>query len=161
MRLVQLAEEIGFDFQIPFGRWIGQEGETDYNRAALTSPSPQRQHQSRSALDSSPQHISSICFIRAVLALRVRAVNSETANTLLPHIREILRALVGPQRSRREMTGGRRKGYQVRPPVARLNERTSLLATIQPRPPSNRPQPVRSAPQRGRWCGAGAEPKRY
>ena len=35
MRLVQLAEEIGFDFQIPFGRWIGQEGETDYNRAAL------------------------------------------------------------------------------------------------------------------------------
>ena len=35
MRLVQLAEEIGFDYQVPFGRWIGQEGETDYNGAAL------------------------------------------------------------------------------------------------------------------------------
>jgi FMNH2-dependent dimethyl sulfone monooxygenase len=35
MRLVQLAEEIGFDYQVPFGRWIGQGGETDYNGAAL------------------------------------------------------------------------------------------------------------------------------
>ena len=35
MRLVQLAEEIGFDYQVPFGRWIGQGGTTDYNGAAL------------------------------------------------------------------------------------------------------------------------------
>jgi FMNH2-dependent dimethyl sulfone monooxygenase len=35
MRLVQLAEQIGFDYQVPFGRWIGQGGETDYNGAAL------------------------------------------------------------------------------------------------------------------------------
>ena len=35
MRLVQLAEEVGFDYQVPFGRWIGQGGETDYNGAAL------------------------------------------------------------------------------------------------------------------------------
>lgn len=34
-RLVQLAEEVGFDYQVPFGRWIGQGGETDYNGAAL------------------------------------------------------------------------------------------------------------------------------
>jgi FMNH2-dependent dimethyl sulfone monooxygenase len=35
MRLVQLAEEVGFDYQVPFGRWIGQGGVTDYNGAAL------------------------------------------------------------------------------------------------------------------------------
>lgn len=35
MRLVQLAEEVGFDYQVPFGRWLGQGGETDYNGAAL------------------------------------------------------------------------------------------------------------------------------
>jgi FMNH2-dependent dimethyl sulfone monooxygenase len=35
MRLVQLAEQVGFDYQVPFGRWIGQGGETDYNGAAL------------------------------------------------------------------------------------------------------------------------------
>jgi FMNH2-dependent dimethyl sulfone monooxygenase len=35
MRLVQLAEEIGFDYQVPFGRWLGHGGETDYNGAAL------------------------------------------------------------------------------------------------------------------------------
>ena len=35
MRLVQLAEQIGFDYQVPFGRWIGQGGVTDYNGAAL------------------------------------------------------------------------------------------------------------------------------
>jgi alkanesulfonate monooxygenase SsuD/methylene tetrahydromethanopterin reductase-like flavin-dependent oxidoreductase (luciferase family) len=34
-RLVQLCEEVGFDYQVPFGRWIGQGGETDYNGAAL------------------------------------------------------------------------------------------------------------------------------
>ena len=33
--LIELAEEIGFDYQVPFGRWIGQGGETDYNGAAL------------------------------------------------------------------------------------------------------------------------------
>ena len=35
MRLVQLAEEVGFDYQVPFGRWLGQGGESDYNGAAL------------------------------------------------------------------------------------------------------------------------------
>jgi len=35
MRLVQLAEEVGFDYQVPFGRWLGQGGATDYNGAAL------------------------------------------------------------------------------------------------------------------------------
>lgn len=33
--LVELAEHIGFDYQVPYGRWIGQGGETDYNGAAL------------------------------------------------------------------------------------------------------------------------------
>ena len=33
--LVQLAERVGFDYQVPFGRWIGQDGETDFNGAAL------------------------------------------------------------------------------------------------------------------------------
>lgn len=33
--LVELAERIGFDYQVPFGRWLGQGGETDYNGAAL------------------------------------------------------------------------------------------------------------------------------
>jgi FMNH2-dependent dimethyl sulfone monooxygenase len=35
MRLVQAAEQAGFDYQVPFGRWIGQGGETDFNGAAL------------------------------------------------------------------------------------------------------------------------------
>lgn len=35
MRLVQLAEQVGFDYQVPFGRWLGQGGDTDYNGAAL------------------------------------------------------------------------------------------------------------------------------
>lgn len=30
-RLVQLAEQVGFDYQVPFARWIGQGGATDYN----------------------------------------------------------------------------------------------------------------------------------
>jgi dimethylsulfone monooxygenase len=34
-RLVQLADEIGFDYQVPFGRWLGQGGDTDFNGAAL------------------------------------------------------------------------------------------------------------------------------
>jgi FMNH2-dependent dimethyl sulfone monooxygenase len=34
-KLIELAEEIGFDYQVPFGRWLGQGGETDYNGAAL------------------------------------------------------------------------------------------------------------------------------
>jgi FMNH2-dependent dimethyl sulfone monooxygenase len=33
--LVQLAERAGFDYQVPFGRWIGQGGDTDFNGAAL------------------------------------------------------------------------------------------------------------------------------
>jgi FMNH2-dependent dimethyl sulfone monooxygenase len=35
MHLVQAAELAGFDYQVPFGRWIGQGGETDFNGAAL------------------------------------------------------------------------------------------------------------------------------
>ena len=35
MNLVQLAEHVGFDYQVPYGRWIGQGGDTDYNGAAL------------------------------------------------------------------------------------------------------------------------------
>ena len=35
MYLVQAAERAGFDYQVPFGRWIGQGGETDFNGAAL------------------------------------------------------------------------------------------------------------------------------
>lgn len=34
-RMVQLAEEIGFDYQVPFARWVGQGGETDYNESNL------------------------------------------------------------------------------------------------------------------------------
>jgi FMNH2-dependent dimethyl sulfone monooxygenase len=34
-RLVQLAEKVGFDYQVPFARWIGQGGSTDYNGANL------------------------------------------------------------------------------------------------------------------------------
>lgn len=34
-RLVELAERIGFDYQVPFGRWLGWGGETDFNGAAL------------------------------------------------------------------------------------------------------------------------------
>ena len=33
--LVENAERIGFDYQVPFGRWIGQGGETDFNGASL------------------------------------------------------------------------------------------------------------------------------
>jgi FMNH2-dependent dimethyl sulfone monooxygenase len=33
--LVELAERAGFDYQVPFARWIGQGGETDFNGAAL------------------------------------------------------------------------------------------------------------------------------
>jgi len=46
VRLVQLAERVGFDYQVPFARWIGQGGETAYNdsnidfltSAAATAP---------------------------------------------------------------------------------------------------------------------------
>ena len=34
-RLIQLAERIGFDYQVPFARWIGQGGATDYNGANI------------------------------------------------------------------------------------------------------------------------------
>jgi FMNH2-dependent dimethyl sulfone monooxygenase len=34
-RLVEQAEAIGFDYQVPFGRWVGSGGETDFNGAAL------------------------------------------------------------------------------------------------------------------------------
>ena len=34
-RLVQLAEKIGFDYQVPFARWVGQGGATDYNDSNL------------------------------------------------------------------------------------------------------------------------------
>jgi FMNH2-dependent dimethyl sulfone monooxygenase len=34
-RMVQLAEEIGFDYQVPFARWVGQGGETHYNDSNL------------------------------------------------------------------------------------------------------------------------------
>jgi FMNH2-dependent dimethyl sulfone monooxygenase len=36
-RLVQEAERIGFDYQVPFARWIGQGGETEWNDALLES----------------------------------------------------------------------------------------------------------------------------
>lgn len=35
LRLVQLAERIGFEYQVPFARWIGHEGDTDYNGSNL------------------------------------------------------------------------------------------------------------------------------
>ncbi|MEM7541083.1 MAG: LLM class flavin-dependent oxidoreductase [Pseudomonadota bacterium] len=34
-RMVQLAEQIGFDYQVPFARWIGQGGETNFNDSSL------------------------------------------------------------------------------------------------------------------------------
>lgn len=34
-RLVQLAEQIGLEYQVPFARWIGHEGATDYNGSNL------------------------------------------------------------------------------------------------------------------------------
>jgi dimethylsulfone monooxygenase len=34
-RLVRLAEEAGFDYQVPFSRWIGQGGDTQYNDSSL------------------------------------------------------------------------------------------------------------------------------
>lgn len=34
-RLIELAEYIGYDYQVPFGRWLGSGGETDFNGAAL------------------------------------------------------------------------------------------------------------------------------
>lgn len=34
-RLVQLAEQVGFDYQVPFARWIGQGGSTHYNDSNL------------------------------------------------------------------------------------------------------------------------------
>ena len=45
-RLVQLAEQVGFDYQVPFARWVGQGGATQYNdsnidfltSAAATAP---------------------------------------------------------------------------------------------------------------------------
>ena len=36
-RLVLEAERIGFDYQVPFARWIGQGGETQWNDALLES----------------------------------------------------------------------------------------------------------------------------
>jgi FMNH2-dependent dimethyl sulfone monooxygenase len=34
-RLIRLAEDVGFDYQVPYARWIGQGGSTDYNGASL------------------------------------------------------------------------------------------------------------------------------
>lgn len=34
-KLIQLAEEVGFDYQVPYARWLGQGGEIDYNGASL------------------------------------------------------------------------------------------------------------------------------
>ena len=34
-KLIELAEHVGFDYQVPFGRWIGQGGATDFNGASL------------------------------------------------------------------------------------------------------------------------------
>jgi FMNH2-dependent dimethyl sulfone monooxygenase len=34
-RLVRIAEEVGFDYQVPFSRWIGQGGDTSYNDSSL------------------------------------------------------------------------------------------------------------------------------
>ncbi|SDZ49378.1 LLM class flavin-dependent oxidoreductase [Herbiconiux ginsengi] len=34
-KLIKLAEDIGFDYQVPFGRWIGGGGATNFNGAAL------------------------------------------------------------------------------------------------------------------------------
>ena len=33
--LIKNAERIGFDYQVPFGRWLGSGGETNFNGAAL------------------------------------------------------------------------------------------------------------------------------
>jgi dimethylsulfone monooxygenase len=35
MRMVRLAEQIGYDYQVPFARWIGQGGESNYNDSNL------------------------------------------------------------------------------------------------------------------------------
>jgi FMNH2-dependent dimethyl sulfone monooxygenase len=34
-RLVPEAERVGFEYQVPFARWVGHDGETDYNEASL------------------------------------------------------------------------------------------------------------------------------
>lgn len=34
-RLVQMAEQVGFEYQVPFARWIGQGGDTGYNDSNL------------------------------------------------------------------------------------------------------------------------------
>lgn len=34
-KLIKLAEDVGFDYQVPFARWIGQEGATNHNGASL------------------------------------------------------------------------------------------------------------------------------
>jgi FMNH2-dependent dimethyl sulfone monooxygenase len=34
-RLVRLAEDVGYEYQVPFARWIGQGGETQYNDSNL------------------------------------------------------------------------------------------------------------------------------
>src|ERR1700730_4199798 len=34
-RLVRLAEEVGFDYQVPFAQWVGHGGPTEYNETSL------------------------------------------------------------------------------------------------------------------------------
>ena len=34
-RLVRLAEEVGFDYQVPFAQWVGHGGPTEYNESSL------------------------------------------------------------------------------------------------------------------------------
>jgi FMNH2-dependent dimethyl sulfone monooxygenase len=34
-RLIKLAEDVGFDYEVPFSRWIGHGGETQYNDSSL------------------------------------------------------------------------------------------------------------------------------
>lgn len=34
-RLVELAEEVGFDYQVPFAQWVGHGGPTEYNESSL------------------------------------------------------------------------------------------------------------------------------
>ncbi|MDE0194723.1 MAG: LLM class flavin-dependent oxidoreductase, partial [bacterium] len=36
-KLITEAERIGFDYQVPFARWIGQGGDTDWNETCLES----------------------------------------------------------------------------------------------------------------------------
>ena len=38
--LVQFAERIGFEFQVPFGRWLGHGGPTRFNMAFTRSTLP-------------------------------------------------------------------------------------------------------------------------